>query len=125
MKKFFGKNWKNILIVIAGIFLAIDLFFIVTTPATVAEDFLKYGPEVEHDIFDATGNFAGEVKDELEDSSSSGNSEENGLVNQMSQSTGVSPDLTKGILFFTVAIIVVLILSNIVDGSSSGGGKKK
>lgn len=132
MKKFISKNWKNILLIIGAIFLVIDLFFIITTPATVSEDFLKYGPNIESDIFDATETITGEVNDNINESISQENNadkesgEDTGLIDKVSESTGMSPNLAQGLIIFSIALVGLLILSGIMDGSSaSKGGKKK
>ena len=65
MKNFISKNWKNILIAIGVIFIVIDLIYIINIPATIQEDFLEYGPNVEQDIFDGMNNLADEVQIEL------------------------------------------------------------
>ena len=122
MKELISKNWKKILYVITGIFIIVDLFFICTSPATIPQDFLEYGPTVEEDIFDitddTTDDVANTVVEEIEKPAESGE-----LVGQISEDTGFSPNLVKGLLVFGIALIVILALSNIVDGV--GGDKKK
>lgn len=62
MKNFISKNWKNILIIIGVIFIVIDLFYILIIPATIQEDFLEYGPNVEYDIFDGASSITNDIK---------------------------------------------------------------
>lgn len=110
MKNFIGKNWKKILIVIGSIFLAIDLIFIIITPATIPQDFYEYGPNVENDLFDTTSNIAGGITNELTES---GDSE---FINNASEDTGISPNNLRTVLIFGALLLGVLILSAIIDG---------
>ena len=52
MKNYISKNWKNIFIIIGVFFIAINIVLKITSPATIPQDFLKYGPDIESDIFD-------------------------------------------------------------------------
>ena len=116
MKKFISKNWKNIFLIIGGIFIIVDLFFIITTPANVPQDFLEYGPEVESDIFDGMSNISEEIKD------INGSGE---IVSDVSNQTGLSPELSKGLLVIGVGLIIIFAISAITDGSGSSDKKKK
>ena len=118
MKNFISKNWKNIFLIIGAIFLALDLIFIITTPATIPEDFLKYGPDIESDIFDSVGN----ISEDLSDVGASGETE--GIINNVSQNTGMSPDLARNLLVFGFVFIILLVLASIVDNDSSDKKKK-
>ena len=115
MKKFISKNWKNIFLIIGGILIAIDLIFIITTPATVPQDFLEYGSEVESDIFDGVNNISEDVKN-------LNNSGE--LVSDVSNQTGLSPELARGLLIIGVGLIIIFIISALMEGSSSDKKKK-
>ncbi len=115
MKNFISKNWKKILYTITGILMVIDLFFIVTSPATISQDFLKYGPDIKGDVIDSSEN----LTDKIEEPSTSGE-----IIQQIADDTGFSPDLVKGILIFGIALVLILALSGIIDGSSSDKKKK-
>lgn len=119
MKKFISKNWKNILMVIGGIFLVIDLFFIITVPATIPQDFKEYGPNVESDVFDGASN----ITEEIGNVGVSGESA--GLVTDVSESTGLSPTIAKALLVFGFLFIIILVISSVVDNPGGGDKKKK
>lgn len=119
MKNFISKNWKNIFYIIGGILIVIDLFFIATTPASVSQDFLKYGPTVENDIVDSTTEFTENVELPKEDSGDSS------LVEDISEGTGIPFDLTKVVIVFAIGLAVLLVLSSIMDGSGDSDKKKK
>ena len=53
MKSFLSKYWKRILILIAGIFIAINVISKCTAPHTLPQEYAKYGPDVEV----SSGNF--------------------------------------------------------------------
>jgi len=118
MKDFISKNWKKIFYIIGGILIAIDLFFLITTPGSIPQDFLKYGPDVESDIFDNTAGITEEVKD-LEVSG------DNLLPDPVEDNTLASPNLVKGLIIFGIVLIVILAFSATIEGSGSGGKKKK
>jgi len=113
MKNYISKNWKKIFLIIGAIFLVIDLFFIITIPATIPEDFLQYGPNVESDIFDGVDNIS-----DLDTAD-----KEQELVNNVTQNTGMSPDLARNLLVFGFVFIVLLVLGSIID--KEGGSDKK
>ena len=126
MKDFISKNWKKIFYVIGGALIVIDLFLISTTPGVIPQDFLKYGPDIESDIFDSslevTDNIEAEVTDKIEETEGSG---DDLVSNIMGDDASVSPELMKGLMFFGIAFIVIMVLSAVIDGSSGGSAKKK
>lgn len=130
MKNFISKNWKRILLIIGGIFIAINLIHIIITPATIPQDFLEYGPDIESDIFDKTNEIAEDVTDINFSSTNSGetsdeelaNNENPSIVDKVSDSTGMPQNLTKGLLFFGLALAAVMVIAGITDGSDD---KKK
>ena len=91
MKNYISKNWKNIFIIIGVAFIVVNLFFKITTPATIPQDFLNYGPDIESDIFDN----ASSISNGLTEIESSGE-----IVNNISESTVIPSNLPKGILVF-------------------------
>ena len=140
MKNFINKNWKNILIIIGVIFLVIDLFYIIVTPATIPQDFYKYGPNIESDIFDSAIDVSDQIGDyivsgENVNSGEQVDSEQNESNNNVSENvsgeqTNISCDNTqsnvsvsdkmfKGVVIFGVALVILLLLSALVDGSDS------
>lgn len=119
MKNFINKNWKNFFLIIGVIFIIIDLFYIITSPATIPQDFLEYGPNIESDIFDGTKEITDEVVNSEPESS------ENDIVSNVANTTGMSPDLAKGLLVFAFCFIIILVLSSVLEGSSGGNKKKK
>lgn len=126
MKDFVSKNWKKIFYVIGGILIVFDLFLIISTPASIPQDFLKYGPDIESDIFDTSlevsDNIESEVTEKIEEIEPSGDDLVTDLIGDNSN---VSPELMKGIMFFGIAFIVLMVLSAVMDGSSGGSAKKK
>ena len=111
MKNFISKNWKNILFIIGGIFILIDLLGIIITPATIPQDFLEYGPNIDSDLFDKVNNVTSEIKD-LDVSGEASN-----FIPEISSNTSNSPDFIKLILVFGAFFIIIIILSNIIEGS--------
>ncbi len=124
MKKFISKNWKNIILIIGGIFILIDLLGILTTPATIPQDFLEYGPNVESDIFDKVNDSANEIGN-IDVSNDSTSGEKADLATNISENTGIPPELSRGFLFFGVGFILIVIISCIVEGSGGADKKKK
>lgn len=130
MKNFISKNWKNIFIIIGGIFILIDLLTIISTPATIPQDFLEYGPNIESDIFDTVNDTvddtAENIKDgNISDASTSESGESVNIVTNISEKTGIPPELSRGLLFVGAAIIIIVILSSIIEGSGSADKNKK
>lgn len=124
MKKYFDKVWKKVFLIIGIALISFSLFNIITAETVIKEQFLEYGPEVETDIFDATGEFAGDVEDKVNNELES-SGEDSGIVSDVSDSTGLSPDLTKMLLVLGIGVIVILVFSELVEGSSGGSDKKK
>ena len=116
MKNFISKNWKNILIAIGVIFIVIDLIYIIIIPATIQEDFLEYGPNIESDIFDG----ASTITNELNNVQPSGE-----MISNVSTTFGIPSDLAKGLIFLVGGILALLVLSAIMDKDSGGAKKKK
>ena len=114
MKNYISKNWKNIFIIIGVAFIVVNLFFKITTPANIPQDFLNYGPDIESDIFDGANNISNEIT-EIDESGD--------IVTNVAETTGIPTNLAKGILIFAFGFILILIISNLTEGSS--GGKKK
>lgn len=129
MKDFISKNWKKLFYIIGGIIIAIDLFFIITTPGTIPQDFYDYGPTVESDIFDNSMKKADEVTDKVTDNieNSELSDEENLLPSPVPEDSNISSnsDLTKKLIIFGIVFVVFFALAGIIDGSSGGAKKKK
>lgn len=129
MKDFISKNWKKLFYIIGGIIIAIDLFFIITTPGTIPQDFYDYGPTVESDIFDNSLKKADEVTDEVTDNIENSElaDEENLLPSPVPEDSNIpsNSDLTKKLIIFGIVFVVFFALAGIIDGSSGGAKKKK
>lgn len=116
MKSFLSKNWKNIIFVICGIAIAINLIIVIATPPTVTEQFYKYGPTVKSDVVDKTIGTADNAEGKAEDGVDT-------LTDFVSENTGYSDSNARIIVIIALLICGVLILSNIIDSDSSA--KKK
>ena len=129
MKDFISKNWKKLFYIIGGIIIAIDLFFIITTPGTIPQDFYDYGPTVESDIFDNSMKKADEATDKITDNieNSEVSNEENLLPSPVPEDSDIpsNSDLTKKLIIFGIIFIVFFALAGIIDGSGGGAKKKK
>ncbi len=120
MKSLIGRYWKKILIIIGAIFLAIDLFYVITIPATIPQDYLKYGPDAEKDIFTHTDDLVNDVQSELEQSGNIIDSTTDKIVSQ----TGTTEDIIKPFLILSIGILVLLILSTIIEKAGKSDKKK-
>ena len=129
MKDFISKNWKKLFYIIGGIIIAIDLFFIITTPGTIPQDFYDYGPTVESDIFDNSMKKADEATDKITDNIENNevSNEENLLPSPVPEDSDIpsNSDLTKKLIIFGIIFIVFFALAGIIDGSGGGAKKKK
>ena len=120
MKNYFNKGWKKVFLIIGIALIVVDLFFIITTPTTITQQYLEYGPNIESDVFDKTGDVTEKIEDSVDDVTSG---EDSSIVSDVSNETGMSPTLTKSLLFIGGAILIVLAISAVTD--SDGGGSKK
>ena len=118
MKNFLSKNWKRILILIAGIFIAINVVNKCMAPRTLIEEFGKYGPDVEKKNYFASGSLI----------NTSGNSlisgENSNFIEGTSFSSPLTAEMTKVALFIGGGIIIALILTELANKKPSSGKKK-
>ena len=113
MKSFVMKHWRNIIIVFSGFAILINLILVWTTPATIIEDFYKYGPDYSHDIIDK----AGEVNINAEEKT-------NSMAETVSANSGMSDNLSKGFVVCAILICFLLIFQNVIDGNQASAKKK-
>lgn len=104
MKNFLSKYWKRILILIAGIFIIINIVSKSAMPRNVISDVAKYGPDVE----------ASNVNLNIGSGS---------LASDFVASSPVSEDMTKIAIVLVIGILAAVIISDL--GSKKSGGKKK
>ncbi len=108
MKKFISKNWKIIIFIFAGLAILINLIKVSITPATIVEDYYKYGPTYTYEVpIDL------ELEENLDIASES-----------VATQTGSDQNTGKTIIIFGVLLCLILILGNIMDGSSAPAKKK-
>ena len=114
MKSFIMANWRRIIFVITGIAIAVNLYFVIFTPATVIDDFYKYGPEVKKDIISTTTDLSIDADDNIDSAAGT-----------MASDTGIDFGNARVIIVFALLMCGVLILSNIIDGKQAAPAKKK
>ena len=128
MKDFISKNWKKIFYIIGGIIIVVDLFFIITTPGTIPQDFYEYGPTIESDIFDNTIETADKVKDEAKDEITEGENLLDSPVDSPVSGDSIlssTSSIPKGLIIFGIIFIVIFALSGVIEGSGGSSKKKK
>lgn len=104
MKNFLSKYWKRILILIAGIFIIINIVSKSAMPRNVISDVAKYGPDVE----------ASNVNLNIGSGS---------LASDFVASSPVSEDMTKLAIILAIGLLAAVIIADL--GSKKSGGKKK
>ena len=116
MKNFFSKNWKKIVYVLCGIAILINLILVFITPATIVDEYYKYGPSQYADVGGQVnvGNISGDVNDGVDN-----------LTDYVQDKTGYSDSSARVLVISALLVCGVLILSNIIDDSSSSSEKKK
>ena len=114
MKSFIMANWRRIIFVITGIAIAVNLYFVMFTPATVIDDFYKYGPNVKSDIISSTTDFTMDADDSIDSA-----------ADRMASDTGINFGNARVIIIFALLMCGALILSNIIDGKQAAPAKKK
>ena len=119
MKNFFSKNWKKIVYVLCGIAILVNLIIIFRTPATMVEDYYKYGPQVKSNIVSNVVNVSGEgLKDSAEDGV-------NSLTEYVGEEAGMENSTARVVVIAIILICFVLIVSTLLDDGGSSGDKKK
>ncbi len=112
MKTFIMNNWRKIIFVIAGIVILVNFISMVTTPATIADDYYRYGPSYEEDIIDKASNLNINAEEKTEEGAET-----------LSQKSGMPMDAARPIIILTILIIAILIVQNAIDGSSASAKK--
>ena len=117
MKKFLSKNWKNILILIAGVFIVINVISKCMAPRTLVNEFGKYGPDIERKNYFASGSI------KSGDSMISG---ENGILldNVGAVSSSLNGEMVKIALFIACGLLVAVVLTELGNKKPSSGKKK-
>ncbi len=67
MKNFLSKYWKKILIVIAAIFIIIDIISKCSAPHVLTNEYAKYGPDIEDSVNINAGGVISNVTNEVKD----------------------------------------------------------
>lgn len=67
MKNFLSKYWKKILIVIAAIFIIIDIISKCSAPHVLTNEYAKYGPDIEDSVDINAGGVISDVTNEVKD----------------------------------------------------------
>ena len=106
MKKFLSKYWKRILILIASIFIIINIVSKCVAPHVLVDEFGVYGPDVESAVK------SGEIINATD------------IVDKAQDSSPFPEDVTRLILVFIVGIVGALVIGEITTKKSSGGKKK-
>ena len=101
MKTFLTKYWKRILILIASIFIILNIVNKYIAPHNLVNEFAKYGPDV------AQSSIKGEI-----------------ITNQIKNSMNFDDNLLRLVIIFMIAIIVALLIGDIINKKSSAGKKK-
>lgn len=102
MKNFLSKYWKRILILIAGIFIAINVISKCVAPHILVDEFAEYGPNVEKSVHIDTGEIISEVK----------------------ASSPFNEDMFRLVIILVVGLVAAAIIAEITTKKSSGAKKK-
>ena len=119
MKNFLSKNWKKIVYVLCGLAILINLIIVFTTPATMVDDYYKYGPQIKSNI---TSNITGISGEDIKDSAEEG---VDSLTDYVAEESGMGDSTARVVVIAALLICGVLILSNLIDDGGSSGDKKK
>ena len=103
MKTFITNNWKKILIIIGGIFIAINVFTKIVTEKTLLADYVKYGKDIEK--VDVISGDIGEVVTVPE--------------------SPFSPEMLKIIILMVALILLVVFLTSLGDKVAADAKAKK
>lgn len=103
MKKFLSKYWKRILILIAAIFIVINIVSKCVAPHILIDEYAKYGPDVES---------KGGIIDTSE------------VIASVENTSPFSDDMVKVLLVLAGGIIVVCIVSDLINKKKAPAKKK-
>jgi len=122
MKKFFMKHWRKVIIGFGIIAILFSLYRVIVTPATIPQDFYKYGPENKNSVETVIKNVSSFQSGEASKISGSV-SEEN--TQDSNNYLGISEHLAKPIFGIALLFCVIIILGNLIDGGSGASSSKK
>ena len=103
MKNFITNNWKKILIIIGGIFIAINVLSKVVTEKSLLTDYIKYGKDIEQ-----VEIISGDIEDVVEVPESPFNE-----------------DMMKVIMILGAGILLVVFVTSLADKAATGAKAKK
>ncbi len=106
MKTLLTKYWKRILILIAVIFIVINIVNKCVAPHIIVDEYAKYGPDVNYE--DSSLNIVGGSND---------------LMNDVQKNSPFDENMFRIIVLFVILIIGALLLGDIVSKKSTA--KKK
>ena len=106
MKKFLSKYWKRILIIIASIFIILNIVNKCVAPHVLVDEYGVYGPEVE------ASTISGEMMNSSE------------IMEKVESTSPFPEDMTRLILVLVVGLVGAVIIGEITTKKSSGGKKK-
>lgn len=100
MKNFLSKNWTKILIIIAIIFIVLNILSKCVAPHILVEEYAKYGPEVKNSGIDIDAN---------------------GILENIVESapSGVPKDIIRIVVTLGVALLLIVIISELITKKSS------
>ncbi len=111
MKNFISKQWRNIIFFFTGLAILINLINVSITPATVVEDYYKYGPTYSYEFIPKDIDI--DIEENIDDTAIS-----------MSDETGIDGSLARNIIIIAILIVLLLVFGNIIDGGSAPAKKK-
>lgn len=103
MKNFITNNWKKILIIIGGIFIAINVFSKIVTEKSLLTDYIKYGKDIEQ-----VEIISGDIEDVVEVPESPFNE-----------------DMMKIIFILGAGILLVVFVTSLADKAAADAKAKK
>lgn len=106
MKKFFTKYWKRILIIIAGIFIVINVIGKCVAPRNLIEEYVEYGPNIESS--ESTGN-----KTDVDQ-----------VVTDIQEASPFNEDMFRLVMILVVGLVGAVVISEITTKKSSPAKKK-
>ena len=102
MKKFLSTYWKRILILIASIFIIVNIVSKCIAPHVLVQEYSKFGPDRENIVNIDTSEIIAEVKD----------------------SSPFGEDMTRIVIILAAGILIACVISELANKKSSSGKKK-
>lgn len=116
MKNFLSKYWKRILILIASVFIIINIVNKCVAPHTLIGEIAEYGPDISSSQEKENG--------EDETTEKSGENLSDSIVNNITENSPFNGEMVRIIAIFAIALIGVCVISDLANKKSSGGKKK-